>query len=44
MVNFTPLAHYPQETDPGTHCTGGWVDSKAGLDATEKRKIMKELQ
>jgi hypothetical protein len=24
-------ALYPQER-PGTHCTGGWVGSRAGLD------------
>jgi hypothetical protein len=26
-----PAALYPQER-PGTHCTGGWVGSRAGLD------------
>jgi len=26
-----PTALYPQER-PGTHCTGGWVDPKAGLE------------
>jgi len=25
-----PAALYPQER-PSTHCTGGWVDSKAGV-------------
>jgi len=24
---------------PGTHCIGGWVGSRAGLDVLEKRKI-----
>jgi len=27
----TPAAPYPQER-PGTHCTGGWVGLRAGLD------------
>jgi len=26
-----PAAPYPQER-PGTHCTGGWVGLRAGLD------------
>jgi hypothetical protein len=26
------------ETAPGTHCVGGWVVLRAGLDVTEKRK------
>ena len=26
-----PAALYPRER-PGTHCTGGWVGPKAGLD------------
>jgi hypothetical protein len=25
---------------PGTHCTGGWVGSRAGLDDVEKRKFL----
>jgi hypothetical protein len=25
---------------PGTHCTGGWVGSRAGLDADTRRKIL----
>jgi hypothetical protein len=29
----------PGEKAPGTHWIGGWVDSKAGLDDVEKRKI-----
>jgi hypothetical protein len=36
VVNSTPQpALYPRER-PGTHCTGGWVDPRAGLDG---RKI-----
>ena len=30
-----PAALYPRER-PGTHCTGGWVGPRAGLD---RRKI-----
>jgi hypothetical protein len=29
----TPAALTPGKT-PGTHCIGGWVGSKAGLDGT----------
>ena len=34
-----PAALYPRET-PGTHCTGGWVGPRAGLDG---RKILPPL-
>jgi hypothetical protein len=27
-----PAVIYPGERTPGTHCTVGWVSSKAGLD------------
>jgi hypothetical protein len=27
-----PSCFTPRESDPGTRCTGGWVDPKAGLD------------
>ena len=30
-----PAALYPRER-PGTHCTGGWVDPRAGLDRCGK--------
>ena len=30
-----PAALYPRET-PGTHCTGGWVGHRAGLDRCGK--------
>jgi hypothetical protein len=33
---FTPS---PGERAPGTHWIGGWVGSKASLDAVGKRKI-----
>jgi hypothetical protein len=26
------------ETDPGTHCKGGWVGPRAHLNITEKEK------
>ena len=34
-VNATPRALYPRER-PGTHCTGGWVGPRAGLDGCGK--------
>jgi hypothetical protein len=30
----------PEETAPGTHWIGGWVDPRAGLDDVEKRKFL----
>jgi hypothetical protein len=30
----------PEERAPGTDCIRGWVDSRAGLDDAEKRKIL----
>jgi len=35
MVNATPRPLYPRER-PGTHCTGGWVGPRAGLDGCGK--------
>jgi hypothetical protein len=35
-----PAALYPREKDPGTHCTGGWVGPRAGLNAGARRKIL----
>jgi hypothetical protein len=35
VVSITPRSIYPREI-PGAHCTGGWVDSRAGLDGCEK--------
>jgi hypothetical protein len=37
MVNTTPRPLYPQER-PGTHCIGGWVGPRAGLDVCEKSR------
>jgi hypothetical protein len=33
-----PAEHYPGERTPGTHCTGGWVDPRAGLDTEVRGK------
>jgi hypothetical protein len=30
----------PEERAPGTHWIGGWVNPRAGLDDSEKRKFM----
>jgi hypothetical protein len=35
-----PAALYPRGTDPGTHCTGGWVGPRAGLDTEVRGKIL----
>jgi hypothetical protein len=35
VVRFTPRPIYPRKR-PGTHCTGGWVGPRAGLDVCEK--------
>jgi hypothetical protein len=37
VVSTTPRPLYLRER-PGTHCTGGWVDPKAGLDVCEKSR------
>jgi hypothetical protein len=37
VVNTTLQPLYPQER-PGTHCTGGWVDPRAGLDGCGKSR------
>jgi hypothetical protein len=34
VVSTTPRLLYPRET-PGSHCTGGWVGLRAGLDVCE---------
>jgi hypothetical protein len=33
-------ASLPRETIPGTHCTGGWVGLRAGLDTDVRGKIL----
>jgi hypothetical protein len=30
----------PDRFTPGTHCIGGWVDPRTGLDDFEKRKFL----
>jgi hypothetical protein len=30
----------PEERAPGTHCIGGWVGPRTGLDDVEKRKFL----
>src|SRR5215475_3046711 len=35
VVSTTPRPLYPRER-PGTHCIGGWVGPRAGLDVCEK--------
>jgi hypothetical protein len=40
VVSFTPLPLYLQERAPGTHCIGGWVDPRAGLDDMAKWKFL----
>jgi hypothetical protein len=39
VVSFTPRPLYTRERAPGTHCIGGWVDPRAGLDNIEKWKF-----
>jgi hypothetical protein len=36
-VSTTPRPLYPRER-PGTHCTGGWVGPRVGLDVCEKSR------
>jgi hypothetical protein len=36
VVNATPPAALPPGKTPGTHCIGGWVGPRAGLDRCEK--------
>jgi hypothetical protein len=38
-----PAELYPRERTPGTHCTGGWVSPKAGLDTEARGKILSPL-
>jgi hypothetical protein len=30
---------HPRKEPPGTHCRGGWVGPRYGLDAVKQRKI-----
>jgi hypothetical protein len=36
-------ASRPEERTPGTHCTGGWVGPRAGLDTENRGKILSPL-
>jgi hypothetical protein len=38
-----PAALSPGERTPGTHCTGGWVGPRAGLDTEARGKILSSL-
>jgi hypothetical protein len=38
--NSRPGRFTSGERAPGTHCIGGWVDLRAGLDDLEKRKFL----
>jgi hypothetical protein len=41
VVSITPRPRFtPGEIAPGTHCTGGWVGPRAGLDAEVRGKIL----
>jgi hypothetical protein len=41
VVSVTPLPRFtPGQRTPGTHCTGGWVGPRAGLDTEVTRKIL----
>ena len=37
-----PAAPYPRER-PGTHCVGGWVGPRAGLDVYGKSRLPPEF-
>jgi hypothetical protein len=37
--HHAPAALTPGEKTPGTHCAGGWVGPRAGLDAEARGKI-----
>jgi hypothetical protein len=41
VVSVTPRPRFrPGERTPGTHCTGGWVSLRAGLDTEVRGKIL----
>jgi hypothetical protein len=41
VVNVTPWPRFtPRERTPGTHWTGGWVGSGAGLDSETRGKVL----
>jgi hypothetical protein len=36
--HHAPAALYPRGKDPGTHCAGGWVGPRTGLDTEAGEK------
>jgi hypothetical protein len=41
VVSVTPLPRFtPGERTPGTHCTGGWVGPRTGLDTEGREQIL----
>jgi hypothetical protein len=38
-----PAALYPRERTPDTHCTGGWVGPRRGLDTEARGEILSPL-
>jgi hypothetical protein len=45
VVSVTPRPRFtPEERTPGTHCTGGWVDPRAGLDTEARGKMLLPLR
>jgi hypothetical protein len=41
VVSVTPRPRFtPGKRNPGTHCTGGWVGPRAGLDTEDRGKIL----
>jgi hypothetical protein len=41
VVSITPRPRFtPGERTPGTHCTGGWVGPRAGLDTEDRGKSL----
>jgi hypothetical protein len=44
VVSVTPLSRFnPGERTLCTHCTGGWVGSRTGLDTKATGKILSHL-
>jgi hypothetical protein len=44
VVSVTPRPRFTyEERTPGTHCTGGWVEVRAGLDTEARGKILSPL-
>jgi hypothetical protein len=41
VVSTTARPLYPRER-PGTHCRGGWVGPRAGLDVCEKSRPLRD--